>query len=83
MTYLDIVRAARLACEKSEISEKSRAVSASGVHRGPVEASPPPAGWDGIAPAGCGALIACRTLGPCRHFTETGRCWKEAGEGQP
>jgi hypothetical protein len=47
--------------------------------RQPVEASHAPAGWTGIAPAGCGAPVACRALGPCQLFTETGRCWKDAG----
>jgi hypothetical protein len=48
------------------------------VYRGPVEACQPLAGWTGIAPAGCGAPIACRVLGPCRHLSEHGRCWKDA-----
>jgi hypothetical protein len=47
------------------------------VYRGPVEASKPPAGWCGIAPAGCGVPKVCRVLGPCQHFTESGRCWKD------
>ena len=46
------------------------------VYRGPVEASRPPDNWEGIAPAGCDAPIACRILGPCRHFIDHGRCWK-------
>lgn len=47
------------------------------VYRGPVDASPPAANWNGIAPDGCDAPIACGPLGPCHHFTEHGRCWAE------
>jgi hypothetical protein len=47
--------------------------------RQPVAPSRPPVGWDGIAPTGCAAPNARQTLGPCPHFTEHGRCWKDAG----
>jgi hypothetical protein len=47
------------------------------VYRGPVKASTPPAGWEGVAPAGCGVPNACRALGPCPHFTAHGCCWAE------
>jgi hypothetical protein len=47
------------------------------VGRGPVSPSVHPEGWAGIAPAGCGAPIACGPLGPCRQFTDHGRCWTE------
>jgi hypothetical protein len=30
------------------------------------------------APAGCGSPAACKTLGPCPHFTKHGQCWAEA-----
>jgi hypothetical protein len=30
------------------------------------------------APAGCGSPSACKTLGPCPHFTKHGQCWAEA-----
>jgi hypothetical protein len=47
------------------------------VGREPISASVPPEGWAGIAPAGCSVPIACGPLGPCRHFTDHGRCWAE------
>jgi hypothetical protein len=47
------------------------------VYTGPVEQSCRPEGWDGHIPAGCGVPHACCILGPCPHFTEHGRCWKE------
>jgi hypothetical protein len=46
------------------------------VYRGLVEASTPPQGWGGVAPASCGVPHACCVLGPCPHFNEHGRCWK-------
>lgn len=35
------------------------------VPRGEVEASTPPAGWDGSLPDGCRWPQLCQTLGPC------------------
>ena len=47
------------------------------VSQEPVEPSVPPEGWEGVAPDGCGTPLVCGSLGPCRHFTEHGRCWAE------
>jgi len=50
------------------------------VNRGPVQASKPPADWDGSVPAGCGVLLCCRMLGPCQHFAQHGHCWAEGAQ---
>ena len=49
------------------------------VYQGPVEATVPPASWDGHVPEGCGAPPSCRVLGPCHYVTQHGRCWAEKG----
>jgi hypothetical protein len=48
------------------------------VARGAVSATRPPVDWDGVVPAGCGAKLCCKMLGPCGHFAQHGRCWAEA-----
>src|SRR5215218_7349778 len=48
------------------------------VSTGPVEASVPPDSWDGAVPPACGVPAACRSLGPCPHVHEHGRCWHDA-----
>ena len=90
MTYLAIARAAFDGTRKTRKvptggeNESARGYEINELNekrsRGPVEASTPPAGWEGVAPADCGAPPACRTLGPCAHFTEHGQCWAERTE---
>jgi hypothetical protein len=76
-------------CEKSEICEKSPEVQMEGavpgwvphpllsglrVYRGSVEASTPPAGWNGVIPADCGRAPFCTKLGPCPARRQSGSC---------
>jgi hypothetical protein len=76
-------------CEISEISEKSPEVQTDGVrpgfvphpvlsgirvYRGSVEASTPPAGWNGVVPTDCGKRGICAKLGPCPGSGSTGAC---------
>ena len=76
--------------ERNEIDEKSPASDAGTaalgldpslhwvhVYTGPVEVSVPPDSWDGAVPPDCGVPAACRSLGPCPHVHEHGRCWHD------
>lgn len=44
------------------------------VSREEVEASKPPADWDGVVPDGCRWPGLCRTLGPCPHHLSRASC---------
>jgi hypothetical protein len=44
------------------------------VPRGEVEASKPPAGWDGTLPSACAWPQLCHTLGPCPRHLAKGAC---------
>jgi hypothetical protein len=44
------------------------------VYRGSVEASTPPAGWNGVVPTDCGKRAICAKLGPCPGWGSTGAC---------
>ena len=44
------------------------------VSREEVEASRPPADWDGVVPDGCRWPGLCQTLGPCPHHLSHASC---------
>ena len=72
----------RLTPEETAAVGLDPALGQAQVARGPVAATKPPGDWDGVVPAGCGAPLCCKMLGPCGHFARHGRCWAEASSAR-
>jgi hypothetical protein len=93
MSYLDIARGVTLSYERNERNEKSPGLSEVSarsvpdpsssevlwvhVSREEVEASAPPAGWDGTLPVACRWADLCQVLGPCPHHLNQIACHRQ------
>ena len=93
MSYLDIARGVALGNERNERNEKSPLVIEADsrvvghaptsellwvhVSREEVEASAPPADWDGTLPVACRWADLCQVLGPCPHHLNQIACHRQ------
>jgi hypothetical protein len=72
----------RLTPEKTAVVDLDPTLAWAQVARNPVAATRPPSDWDGVVPAGCGAPLCCKMLGPCGHFAQNGWCWADSSSNR-